>query len=59
MGNLKIGHTKNTTAKMGLTKVAAQCSADTFIVNQSLIFRINPESIPDAEKHAGRQSAVR
>jgi hypothetical protein len=25
----------------GLAKVAAQCSADTFVVNQSLILRIN------------------
>jgi hypothetical protein len=25
----------------GLAKVAAQCSADTFVVNQSLVFRIN------------------
>jgi hypothetical protein len=25
----------------GLAKVAAQCSADTFVVNQTLVFRIN------------------
>jgi len=25
----------------GLAKVAAQCSADTFVVNQSLVLRIN------------------
>ncbi len=25
----------------GLAKVAVQCSADTFVVNQSLVFRIN------------------
>ena len=41
MGNLKIGHTKNTTANIGLAKVAVQCSADTFMVNQSLVFCIN------------------
>ena len=26
----------------GLAKVAVQCSADTFVVNQSLVLRINP-----------------
>jgi hypothetical protein len=31
----------NTTANMGLAKVAVQCSADTFVVNQSLVLRIN------------------
>ena len=29
------------TANKGFTKVAVQCSADTFVVNQSLILRIN------------------
>lgn len=29
------------TGKTGLGKVAVQCSADTFVVNQSLIIRIN------------------
>jgi hypothetical protein len=29
------------TGKTGLAKVAVQCSADTFVVNQSLIIRIN------------------
>jgi hypothetical protein len=28
-------------AKTGLAKVAVQCAADTFVVNQSLVFRIN------------------
>ncbi len=32
---------KTTTANTGLAKVAAQCSADTFVVNQSLVLRIN------------------
>jgi hypothetical protein len=32
---------KNTTANTGLAKVAVQCSADTFVVNQSLVLRIN------------------
>jgi hypothetical protein len=29
------------TANSGLAKVAVQCSADTFVVNQTLILRIN------------------
>jgi len=29
------------TDKTGLAKVAVQCSADTFVVNQSLVLRIN------------------
>jgi hypothetical protein len=33
----KEGRTHNT----GLAKVAAQCSADTFVVNQILVLRIN------------------
>ena len=28
-------------ANTGLAKVAVQCSADTFVVNQSLVLRIN------------------
>lgn len=28
-------------ANMGLAKVAAQCSADTFVVNQAFVLRIN------------------
>jgi hypothetical protein len=30
-----------TTANTGLAKVAVQCSADTFVVNQTLVLRIN------------------
>ena len=33
----KEAHTANT----GLAKVAVQCSADTFVVNQTLVLRIN------------------
>lgn len=33
----KKAHTPNS----GLAKVAVQCSADTFVVNQSLVLRIN------------------
>jgi hypothetical protein len=32
---------KKPTANTGLAKVAVQCSADTFVVNQSLVLRIN------------------
>ena len=31
----------STAANAGLAKVAVQCSADTFAVNQSLVLRIN------------------
>jgi hypothetical protein len=33
--------TKTTGANTGLAKVAVQCSEDTFVVNQSLVLRIN------------------
>ncbi len=32
---------ESTTGNTGLAKVAFQCSADTFVVNQSLVLRIN------------------
>jgi hypothetical protein len=32
---------KQRTPNTGLAKVAVQCSADTFVVNQSLVLRIN------------------
>jgi hypothetical protein len=32
---------RNTAANSGLAKVAVQCSADTFVVNQTLVLRIN------------------
>ena len=35
--NDKVARTHNT----GLAKVAVQCSADTFVVNQTLVLRIN------------------
>jgi hypothetical protein len=31
----------NTAGNTGLAKVAVQCSADTFVVNQTLVLRIN------------------
>ena len=33
--------TRTTGYNTGLAKVAVQCSADTFVVNQSLVLRIN------------------
>ena len=33
--------TSKSAANTGLAKVAVQCSADTFVVNQSLVLRIN------------------
>ena len=33
--------TRSTGYNTGLAKVAVQCSADTFVVNQSLVLRIN------------------
>ena len=39
----------------GLAKVAVQCSAETFLVNQSLVLRIN---IYDKNRHL-RQAAKR
>ena len=35
------GQIEARTANTGLAKVAVQCSADTFVVNQSLVLRIN------------------
>jgi hypothetical protein len=46
---------KQRTANTGLAKVAVQCSADSFVVNQSLVLRIN---ICGESRHL-RQSAKR
>ena len=40
---------ERTTHKSGLAKVAVQCSADTFVVNQTLVLRINPDSYRDGK----------
>jgi len=37
----KYNRRRITPANTGLAKVAVQCSADTFVVNQSLVLRIN------------------
>lgn len=56
----KIGTTTHWTdnraaGNSGLAKVAVQCSADTFVVNQSLVLRIN---ICGENRHL-RQAAAR
>jgi hypothetical protein len=38
---LQARRTKTPAPNTGLAKVAVQCSADTFVVNQSLVLRIN------------------
>jgi hypothetical protein len=39
--NRNIETQKTAAGNKGLAKVAVQCSADTFVVNQSLVLRIN------------------
>ncbi|MFM2337008.1 MAG: hypothetical protein RL115_201 [Bacteroidota bacterium] len=39
--NKKYERTRTSAANTGLAKVAVQCSSDTFVVNQSLVLRIN------------------
>ena len=41
MDNLNSTEKEQRTANTGLAKVAVQCSADTFVVNPSLVLRIN------------------
>jgi hypothetical protein len=41
MQHLKTSNRITAAANGGLAKVAVQCSADTFLVNQSLVLRIN------------------
>jgi len=41
MGQLNTMDKEARTANTGLAKVAVQCSADTLLVNQSLVLRIN------------------
>jgi len=43
----------------GLAKVAVQCSAYTFVVNQTLILRINTDSYRDGENRHLRQAPNR
>ena len=39
--NISSDEEEHRTANSGLVKVAVQCSADIFVVNQSLVLRIN------------------
>ena len=41
MKQLHIGQTESSAGNSGLAKVAALCSTDTFVVNQTLVLRIN------------------
>jgi hypothetical protein len=41
MDNNNYRQTSMPAANTGLAKVAVQCSADTFVVNQTLVLRIN------------------
>ena len=43
MGLLQVNNDRqeSRTHNMGLAKMAVQCSADTFVVNQTLVLRIN------------------
>jgi len=38
---LQVRWTRTPAGNTGLAKVAVQCSADTFVVNQTLVLRIN------------------
>ena len=38
---MQVGQSRKAATNTGLAKVAVQCSADTFVVNQSLVLRIN------------------
>ena len=51
--------TRNTAGNTGLAKVAVQCSADTFVVTQSLVPRINPDSYRDGVNRHLRQARNR
>ena len=45
--------------KTGLAKLAVQCSADTFVVNQTLVLRINPDRYRDGKNRHLRQARNR
>ena len=41
LGQTPLRNEKTAAGNTGLAKVAVQCSADTFVVNQTLVLRIN------------------
>ena len=47
------------TANTGFVKVVVWCTADTFMVNQSLVLRINPDNDRDGENSHLRQARNR
>jgi hypothetical protein len=53
------GGRESTGYNTGLAKVAVQCSADTFVVNQSLVLRINPDRYRDGENRHLRKARKR
>jgi hypothetical protein len=55
-GQTEQHRTKKPSGNTGLAKVAVQCSADTFVVNQSLVLRINPAEMQDGENRHLRQA---
>jgi len=50
---------RSTTGNSGLAKVAVQCSADTFEVNQTLVLRMNPAEMRDGKNRHLRQASKR
>jgi len=46
---LKLKQNRKTAYNSGLAKVTFQCSADTFVVNQTLVLRINSDSFRNGE----------
>jgi hypothetical protein len=53
--NIKTTTGYNSTLAIG----GVSCSKDSFVVNQTLVLRINPDSYRDAEKPAHTQAANR
>ena len=51
-----INRRRKTATNTGLAKVAVQCSADTFVVNQTLVLRIN--ICGEIRHFANRQSVM-
>jgi len=53
---MKRTRNKATTANTGLAKGGVSCSKDSFVVNQSLVLRINLDSYRDGENRYLRQA---
>ena len=46
---LKLKQNRKTDYNSGFAKLAVRCSADTFVVNQTLVLRINSDSFRNGE----------